>query len=191
LRPAGGIVLATSAALLLAALAVPIARGEAPACDTPAGVVSSFVGHVSALAATHAELALFPEYVTRLAAREPVEFRNGVKPFAVCFDRNTAPVITKRRIRPSDCGTNGVFLLFVLDDGTRERQAPADTVTYFPNLKLTLYADVVLGEEASAELRKKLEDLVAEHKTMLSDLDREAAGRTPGDAARRHADPPR
>ena len=138
----------TITAILIAALSSAMARGEATTPDSPAGVVSSFVREVSALATNHAELADFPEYVKRLEAQSTVEFRNKVKPFAISFDKNTTPVFTKRRIRPSDCGTNGIFLQFVLDDGTNERQAPIDTVTYFRNLKLTLYAEVVLWEKA-------------------------------------------
>jgi hypothetical protein len=179
------------AAILLAALLAPIARGDATAPTTPAGVVSNFIRQVSALATNHTELADFPEFVKRLETQSPVEFKKDIKPFAVSFDRNTTPVLTKRRIRPSDCETNGILLQFVLDDGTNARQAPLDTVTYFPNLKLTLYADVVLWEKASPELEKKLEDIVATHKAMLSELDRRAANQAPEDPARKFADPQR
>ena len=178
-------------AISIAALLVPIARGEAEAADTPAGVVSNFIREVSALATNHSELAAFPEYVKRLGAETPVEFSKDIKHFAVSFDRNTTPVLTKRRIRPADCGTNGIFLQFVLDDGTNERQAPIDTVTYFPKLKLTLYANVVLWETASAELKSALENIVARHKAMLSELDMKAANQAPGDTTRKLPDPQR
>lgn len=176
-------------AAILAALLVPMARGQATAPATPAGVVSNFIREVSALATNHTELADFPEYVKRLQAQSPVEFKKDIKPFAVSFDKNTTPVLTKRRIRPSDCGTNGILLQFVLDDGTNERQAPIDTVTYFLNLKLTLYADVVLWEKASPELKKTLDDIVARHKAMLSELDKKTANQAPEDTARKLADP--
>lgn len=165
------------AAILLASLIVLIALGEAMTPATPADVVFNFIREVSALAANHSELAGFSEYVKRLDTQSSVEFKKDIKPFAVSFDKNTTPVLTKRRIRPSDCGTNGIFLQFVLDDGTNERQAPVDTVTYFPNLKLTLYADMVLSEKTSPELKKKLEDIVARHKAMLLKLDKATASK--------------
>lgn len=180
----------TIAAILFAALLVPIARGEAMTPPTPAGVASNFIREVSALATNHTELAGFPEYVKRQGSQSYVEFQKDVKPFAVSFDKNITPVLTKRRIRPSDCGTNGILLQFVLDDGTNPRQAPLDTVTYFPNLKLTLYAEVVLWEKASPELKKQLEDIIGRHKTMLQELDKKkAANKGPEDTARKLADP--
>ena len=157
---------------MLAVLLVPIARGELTSPATPAGVVSNFIREVSALASNHIELADFPAYVRRMEAQSPVEFRKEIKPFAVSFDTNTIPLLTKRRIRPSDCGTNGILLQFVLDDGTNGRQAPIDTVTYFRNLKLTLYSEVVLWENASQKLKNKLDDIVTRHKAMLAALDR-------------------
>jgi hypothetical protein len=177
--------------LLLAMLLAPIARGETTTSDTPAAVVSSFVREVSALATQHSELADFPEKMKQVKPQSAVEFKGNVKPFAVSFDKNITPVLTKRRIRPSDCGTNGIFLQFVLDDGTVERCAPIDTLTYLPNLKLTLYADLVLWEKASPELKKTLEDIVARHKAMLSELDKEAANQAQEDTARKVADPQR
>jgi hypothetical protein len=65
-------------AAMLAALLLPMARGEAAAPATPAGVVSNFIREVSALATNHAELADFPEYVKRLEAQSSVEFRKGI-----------------------------------------------------------------------------------------------------------------
>jgi hypothetical protein len=47
-------------ATLIAALLVPIARGETTTDDTPAGVVSNFIREVSVLANNHTELADFP-----------------------------------------------------------------------------------------------------------------------------------
>ena len=179
------------AAMLIAVVVVPMARGETKTADTPAGVVSNFIRDVSALATNHAEMADFPEYMKRLEAQASVEFRKDIKPFAVSFDKNTTPVLTKRRIRPSDCGTNGILLQFVLDDGTNERQAPIDTVTYFQNLKLTLYAEVVLWEKGAPELKKKLDDIVTRHKEMLAELDKKAASQAPEDTARKLADPQR
>ena len=179
-------------ATLIAVLLVPIARGETTPDGTPAGVVSNFIRDVSVLATNHAELAAFPEYIKRLEAQSHVEFRKDIKPFAVSFDRNTTPVLTKRRIRPSDCGTNGILLQFVLDDGTQGRQAPLDTITYLPNLKLTLYAEVVLWEKAAPELKKQLEDIIGRHKAMLLELDKKkAANKAPEDTARKLADPQR
>jgi len=181
----------TITAILLAALLAPIARGEDTPPATPAGVVSNFIREVSALATNHAELADFPQYVKREEAKSTIEYRKELKPFAVLFDKNTTPVLTKRRIRPSDCGTNGILLQFVLDDGTNERQAPIDTVTYLRNLKLTLYAEVVLWEKASSELKAKLDGIVKRHKAMLSELDKKAANQAPEDTARKFADPQR
>ncbi len=176
-------------ALLIVALSAAMARGVDTAPTSPAGIVSNFIREVSALATNHAELADFPDYVKRLEAQSTVEFKRDIRPFVVSFDKNTTPVLTKRRIRPSDCGTNGVFLQFVLDDGTNERQAPIDTVTYFRNLKLTLYAEVVMWEKASPELKKKLADIVTRHKAMLSELDKRTANQVPEDTARKLADP--
>jgi hypothetical protein len=175
------------AVTLFAALCLAIAQGETTTPTSPAGVVSNFIREVSALASNHTELAEFPGYIKRLEAQSRVDFKKGITPFAVSFDRNTTPVLTKRRIRPSDCGTNGIFLQFILDDGTNEAQAPIDTVTYFPMLRLTLYADVVLWENGSPALKMKLESIVARHKAMLSELDKkavkqesESTGRDPG-----------
>ncbi|MEI6150028.1 MAG: hypothetical protein WCS01_13090 [bacterium] len=178
-------------ATLVAALLVSSARGETTTADTPAGVVSNFIREVSVLATNHAELADFPEYVKRLESQAAVEFQKDIKPFTVSFDRNTTPVLTKRRIRPSDCGTNGILLQFGLDDGTQGRQAPLDTITYLPKLKLTLYAEVVLWEKAAPELKKQLEDIIGRHKAMLLELDKKAANKAPEDTARKLADPQR
>jgi hypothetical protein len=172
------------ASMLLVALSASMARGEATTPNSPAGIAASFVREVSALATNHAELAHFPKYAMRLDAHSSVEFSNELIPFAGSKNETVTPVVTKRRIRPSDCGTNGIYLQFVLDDGTNERQAPTDTVTHYPHLKLTLYANVVLWEKATPELTKKLDDLVARHKAMLTDLDKRAASLIPkaGDA---------
>ncbi len=179
-------------ATLIAALLVPIAWGESTTVDTPAGVVSNFIQEVSALATNYTELADFPEYVKQLEAQAAVEFQKDIKPFAVSFEKNTTPVLTKRRIRPSDCGTNGILLQFVLDDGNQGRQAPLDTITYLPNLKLTLYAEVVLWEKAAPELKKQLDDIIGRHKAMLLELDKKkAANKAPEDTARKLADPQR
>jgi hypothetical protein len=174
---------------MLAMCLVTIARGEAPTPATPVGVVSNFIQEAIALASNHTELADFPEHAERQGTQSPVEFKKNIKPFAVSFDTNTTAVLTKRRIRPSDCGTNGIYLQFILDDGTHERQAPIDTVTYFPNLKLTLYADVVLWEKASPELKKRLEDLIGRHKAMLQELDKRTVSQVPGDTGCKLADP--
>lgn len=172
------------AVTLFAALSLAIAQGETTTPTNPTGVVSNFIRAVSALASNHTELAEFPEYIQRLEAQSPIEFKKGIKPFAVSFDRNTTPVLTKRRILPSDCGTNGILLQFILDDGTNERQAPIDTVTYFPKLRLTLYADVVLWENGSPALKMKLEGIVASHKAMLTELDRKAVNQEPESTGR-------
>ena len=169
-----------------------MARGEDTVPTTPAGVVSNFIREVSVLSTNHAELADFQDYKRRLEAQSAVEFRKDIKPFAVAFNRNIAPVLAKRRIRPSDCGTNGIFLQFILEDGTKEREmreAPIDTVTYLPNLKYILYADTVLWEQASPELKKKLEDIIRRHRAMLLELDKKAANQVPEDTARKLADP--
>jgi hypothetical protein len=179
------------AATLIAALLALIVRGETTTADTPTGVVSNFIREVGVLATNHSELADFPEYLKRLDTQSHVEFKKDIKPFAVSFDRNTTPVLTKRRIRPSDCGTNGILLQFVLDDGTEGRQAPLDTITSLPNLKLTLYAEVVLWEKAAPELKKQLENIIARHKAMLLALDKKAANKAPDDTARKLAEPQR
>ena len=159
-------------ALLLATHLVSVARGEAVQPVTPTDVVASFIQEVSALASKHTELADFPEYAKRLEAQSQVEFKKDIKPFAVSFDKNTNPAPTKRRIRPSDCGTNGIFLLFALEDARQTtRQAPLDTITSLPGLGLTLYAEVVLWEKASPEFKKQLEDIIGRHKAMLLELD--------------------
>lgn len=162
-------------AILSAMLLVPVAWSAATEPDTPAGVVSNFVLQVCALATNHTALAGFQAFAQRRETPSLVEYQQGIKPFAVCLDGNAAPAVAKRRIRSSDCAPNGMFLQFVLDDGTNERQAPLETVTCFPNLKLTLYADVVLWENAPAELKQKLDAIVARHKAMLSALERQAA----------------
>jgi hypothetical protein len=175
---------------LVAALTVPFVHCESATPDTPVAVVSNVIVEVAALATNHAELADFPAYVKRLQAQSAIAFQKDIKPLAVSFATNITPVLTKRRIRPSDFGTNGILLHFELYDETNLRQAPLDTVTCFPNLKLTLYAEVVLWEKASPELKKQLEDIIGRHKAMLKELDmKKAANKAPEDTSRKLADP--
>jgi hypothetical protein len=177
---------------LVVALTVPFAQCKGTTPDTPGAVVSNVIVEVATLATNHAELADFPEYVKRLQAQSAIEFQKDIRPFAVSFDKKISPVLTKRRIRPSDCGTNGILLQFVLDDGTNPRQAPLDTVTYFPNLKLTLYAEVVLWENAQPELKKTLDDIIGRHKAMLKELDKKKASNQASQVTvRKSADPQR
>jgi len=178
--------------ILIVALSVAMVRGEKTVPATPAGVVSNFIREVSILSTNHAELVEFQEYVKRLKTQAGVEFHKGIKPLAVSFDGNITPMPAMRRIRPSDCGTNGIFLQFILESGTKEREmrdAPVNTVTYLPNLKYILYADIVLWEQASPELKKKLVDIIDSHRTMLLELDKKAANQVPEDTARNLADP--
>ena len=183
----------TSIAVMIAALLAPIAQSSETAAITPEAVLDNFILEVSALASNYTELAGFPAYVERLGARPCIDFKQQVMPFAVSFQTNITPVLTKRRIRPSDCGENGIFLQFILEDGAKEREtreAPIDTVTYLPNLKRILYADMALWEKASPELKKKLEDIIARHKAMLQELDKKkTANQAPEDTARKLADP--
>jgi hypothetical protein len=170
--------------ILIVALSVAMARGEETVSTTPAGVVSNFIREVSVLSTNHAELAGFQDYARRFEAQSAVEFRKNIMPFLTANNRSIAPVFAKRSIRPSDCGTNGIFLQFILKSGTKEREmrdAPIDTVTYLPNLKNILYADIVLWEQASPELKKKLEDIIGKNRAMLLELDKKAASQVPED----------
>ncbi len=175
--------------ILFPLLLVPISRSEVLIPTTPADVASNFIREVSALATNHTELAGFPEYVKQLEVQSQVVFYKNIKP----IKPNTAPALTKRRILPSDFGTNGILLEFSLvDDRQLTRSAPIDTVTHLPNLKLRLYAEVVLWEKASPELKKQLENIIGRHKAMLQALDKnKAANKTPEDTARKLADPQR
>lgn len=174
----------TTTVILLAVL-TQLAQAETKAPSTTAGVVLNFIQEVSALATNHLELADFPQYVKQRKAEVPVDFRKEIKPFSASFDKNITPVFTKRRIRPSDCGIYGIYLQFSLvDDGGEQPEAPLDTITYFPCLKSTLYAEVVLWDKASPELKKKLEDIIGRHKAMLRELDKKAAPQAPKELGR-------
>lgn len=172
-------------AAVFVVLLVHAAGCKAALPDSPSGVVSNFIQEVSALASNHIELADFPTYARNLNSQPSVEFKNQVT-----FGKNVTPILTKRRIRPSDCGANGIYLQFVLDDGTNVRQAPLDTVSHFPKLKLTLYADVVLSENAPPELKKKLEDTIARHKAMLQELEKQQPANKVSDEAAGNTNPP-
>lgn len=103
-----------------------------------------------------------------------ISYGKNLKPFPITSAKNDGPVITKRRICPSDLETNGIFLQFILDDCSNPqqaiRQATLDTVTYFPHLNKTLYAEVVLWQDASADLRQALLAIMAKHKAILLGL---------------------
>ncbi|MCX6880581.1 MAG: hypothetical protein NTW21_43265 [Verrucomicrobia bacterium] len=150
---------------------------EDTAASTPEAVFASLVMDISALATKHAELADFTEYLKRQETKLTITFGKNLKPLTSA--KNDDPVISKRRIRPSDLEANGIFLQFILDDGSdprqATRQAPLDTVTYFPHLKKTLYAEVVLWQNASADLRQALEAILAKHKAILSGKNNQAA----------------
>jgi hypothetical protein len=159
---------------------VTTALGENTAPLTPEEVFASLVYHVAALATNHAELAEFPAYA-----------RSRESKLNISFHRHLNPVTTKRDIQTSDFGKSGILLQFVLDDGSNPMQATTDTVTYFPGMKRTLYADLVLWDKASPELKSELEGIMAKHKAMLVELDRKTANQAPEDTARKLADPQR
>jgi hypothetical protein len=156
-----------------------MAQGADTAASTPETVFASLVMNIGALATNHAELADFTEYVKRQESRLAISYSKNRKPFPLTSAKNDAPVISIRRIRPSDLEANGIFLQFILDDGSdprqATRQAPLDTVTYFPHLKKTLYAEVVLWQNASADLRQALVAILEKHKALLIEMDKQAA----------------
>jgi len=151
------------------------AQGADTAASTPEAVFASLVMDISALATKHTELADFTEFVKRQESRLAISYSKNRKPFPITSAKNDGPAITKRRIRPSDLEANGIFLQLILDDGSTPLQAPLDTVTSFPHLKRTLYADVVLWQNASEDLRQALEAILAKHKALLTEMDKKAA----------------
>jgi hypothetical protein len=142
------------------------------AITTPAGVFDSLVTQIAALATHHAELAGFPDYAGHRDSKLRIAYQHNLNPV---LKRHPTPVLTKRRLRPTDLGDQGIVLQFILDDGTNPLQAPIDTVTDYPNLKHTLYAELILWEQAAPELKRKLEDILSKHKALLAELDQQAA----------------
>jgi hypothetical protein len=138
----------------------------------PAAVFDSLVTQISALATNHAELAGFPDYAGHRDSKLKIAYQHNLNSV---LKRHPTPVLTKRRLRPTDLGDQGIFLQFILDDGTNPLQAPIDTVTDYPNLKHTLYAELILWEQAAPELKRKLEDILSKHKALLAELDQQAA----------------
>ena len=131
---------------------------------TPQMLINEFVAEVSKLADRFPELNGFPEYA-----------RTRPSPLDVIYSRGLRPIRTKRGIRPSDFDSRGIHVQFMLRGDDNPVAAQAHQVTALPNLRLTLFADVSLAEDASDELEKELRAIIETYKALLTRLDRETA----------------
>ncbi len=134
-----------------------------------AGVVDQLFAEISALAKDYPELGQFPEKARPLRESDRIELR---------FSHNVKGFSEMRETRPSDMGTNGIEVLFmVLDEPNKAWTTAGNPELQLDNLKKTVYSTLVLSTNPSPGLSDKLKAIIDKCKALLLELNKKMANK--------------
>lgn len=138
-------------------------------------IVDELFADVSAMAKDYPELTQFPMRARPTQESGRVEVR---------YSHNARSFSEMRETRPSDLGTNGIKIIFmVLDEPNRAWTTAAAPPVPLKALRKSLYKDFVLSPNPSPGLREKLGSLLDIHAAALLEMERAAAHTATNDMA--------
>jgi len=133
------------------------------------GVVARLYAEISALVKDYPELGQFPEKARPLQEDGRVEVR---------FSHNVKRFSEMRETSPTDLGTNGIEIVFmVLDEPNEAWTTAANPPLHLDSLKKTLYSHLVLSTNPSPGLPDKLGAIMDKYKALLQDLNKKVANK--------------